>query len=196
MRRRYNKDNKSKKNLVLSLFIVVIMTLSVGGYIMGSGFDSTTVRFNGIKFVGGNNNWVAKINGQKINFEYLPENLLSINVTDSIIDKLKASPQIDFTSNLTDEYAESIALFHFEFLDTLSKTTKQYLRKGYTTDNEFDLPVITCSDATSFVPVIYIEKSNQLKISEINNCIILSYKNQDDIVAIKNRILFGMFDII
>lgn len=49
--RRHEHKREKKKRLYMSLFIVVIMTLSVFGFMIGSGFeDQTKFNYNDFKF--------------------------------------------------------------------------------------------------------------------------------------------------
>lgn len=195
MRRQEHKREK-KKRLYMSLFIVVIMTLSVLGYMIGSGFeDQTKFNYNDFKFTQINNRWTTKINNKDVVFDYPPFQVENINVTTSIIEKIKNSPQIDTTSDFNSTFKEIIALAQFGLAQTLA-INNQFLRSGFTTKNEFDLPVITCDNATTFVPVLIFQKSNETIIYEENNCIILKAKSNQDLIALKDRLLYGVFGII
>ena len=62
--------------------------------------------------------------------------------------------------------------------------------------NEFTLPVITCDDATSSVPVLYFVESNETKIYSENGCIIAEAKFETDLLRIKDRLLYERLGII
>lgn len=70
------------------------------------------------------------------------------------------------------------------------------MRAGFTTNNTFDMPIITCEDATPVVPIIYFKQSNQTKVSLEENCIIVEARNNIDILRIKDRLLYSMLGII
>ncbi len=70
-----------------------------------------------------------------------------------------------------------------------------YLRRGFTTNNTFNLPAIACDDATSAVPVIYFRKGNATKIYLKNSCIIAEAPSNQEFIKAKDRILYGMLGV-
>jgi hypothetical protein len=71
-----------------------------------------------------------------------------------------------------------------------------FVVKGFTSENEFAKPIITCDNATFYVPVIYFKKSNQTVISLENNCIIAEAYRGEDLVKVKDRLLYSIFGVI
>ena len=67
---------------------------------------------------------------------------------------------------------------------------------GFTEENKFDFPIITCDDATESIPVIYFRGANQTAIYEEANCIIAEAKREADFLRIKDRLIFGVFGVI
>lgn len=194
--RRHEHKREKKKRLYMSLFIVVIMTLSVFGFMIGSGFeDQTKFNYNDFKFNQINNRWKTKINNYDVTFDYSPLQVEHINISPNIIEKIKNSPQIDTTSNINSSFKEVIALSQYNLAQLLA-INNQFLRSGFTTKNEFDLPIITCENATTFVPVLIFQKSNETRIYEENNCIILKARSEQDVITLKDRLAYGVFGII
>ena len=170
------------------------MTMSVLGYMIGKDSEDS-LKYNDFKFFIVGNMYKTEVNGNSIYFNYNPLQIESIEIEDSIIEKLKNSVQIDTTSGVNSSYKESIALAQFELVNYLS-SNNQFLRTGFTTENEFNLPVITCLDSSESVPVLMFEKSNETKIYSEGNCIILNARSENDFLALKDRILYGVFGII
>jgi hypothetical protein len=71
-----------------------------------------------------------------------------------------------------------------------------FIRQGFTTENDYNFPVITCRDSTSVVPVIYFKSSNETKVYLENDCIIAESSTQIDFERIKDRLVYGMLGII
>jgi hypothetical protein len=192
MRRTEAKAEKRKKR-AMGIFIVVIMTMSVLGYMFGK--DSTEQSdYNDFKFYQSGNKWATKIDDNEYVFNFFPSQVENINVSSDIISRLDDSLQIDMTSDVDSEYKEAIALAEFELSGYLFYN-EQYARLGFTELNEYEKPKITCLDSTFSVPVILFEKSNETIIYSEGNCIIANAKSESDIVAIKDRLLYGLIGV-
>ena len=194
--RRNKHQREKKKRLYMSLFIVVIMTLSVLGYMIGSGFeDQTKLKYNDFKFNKINNRWKTQINNYDVTFDYSPPQVEHINISLNIIERIKNAPQIDTTSDINSKFKEVIALSQYNLAQLLA-LNNNFLRGGFTTENEFNTSIITCETATQFIPVLFFQKSNETKIYEENNCIIMKARSEQDVIALKDRLAYGVFGII
>lgn len=177
-------------------FIAFIMITSVFGIVF-SGYrqQSASLEYNNIKFVGENNKWSANINNKKLFFDYHPEEVEFINVSSEITALLKNTYEIDVTSDANSTFKDTIALAEYSMSGFLNDLNI-YLRIGFTTDNEYDLPIIQCSNATGLIPVIYFKKSNRTLISLENNCVIAEARDDSGFIRIKDRLLYAVLDII
>jgi len=130
--RRHDEKKEHRKKLFMSLFIVAIMTLSVLGYMIGRDAEEQS-NYNDFKFFRSGNKYVTKINNQDVAFDYFPSSIENFNISDSIIEKIKNSVQIDSTSDSEDEYKEGISLLQFELSRAL-QMNNQFIRNGFTTN--------------------------------------------------------------
>jgi hypothetical protein len=187
------KQKESKKQTWMMAFIAFIMITSVIGFVWQGGTNK--VRYNGIPFVEEANGWSTKIKGKNLIFNYLPQEVDYINVSPLLAQRLTNTVEIDTTYDVDDPFAEYIAkvqytmgigLGHFEV----------FVVSGFTSENEFAKPIITCENATVYVPVIYFKKSNQTMISLENNCIIAEAFYGEDLVKVKDRLLYAIFGVI
>ncbi|MCK4522245.1 MAG: hypothetical protein KAU20_06730 [Nanoarchaeota archaeon] len=192
--RRHDEKREKRKRLFMSLFIVAIMVFSVAGYMIGRGSSEST-EYNGFKFTRKNNYWVTDINDIEISFDYFPTEVENINISSRIIDRIKNSREVDITSDFNNSFKEGISLAHLK-LSMILSNINIYVRKGFTANNTYDMPVITCEDATDFIPVILFEKYNKTGVYEDGNCIIVRAKSEIDFIAVKDRILYSVFGII
>ena len=110
--------------------------------------------------------------------------------------RIKSTLEVDSTYDQDNKFAEDVALAQHNTGTVLNEFFNIYLSQGMTAENEYNLPVITCSDATPYIPVIYFRIANQTSIYLENNCIIAEGKNGLEFLKIKDRILYGLFDII
>ena len=80
----------------------------------------------------------------------------------------------------------------------LGLTLAQYgifVRKGFTSNNSFNLPVVACSDSTPYVPVVYFRHGNSTNIHLDNDCIIAEAAENAGFIMVKDRLLYGMLGV-
>ncbi len=187
------EEKKSKWGMFLVAFIAFIMISSVIGFLYSGQTDQ--FKYKDIKFIRTQNGWSAVINDRRVIFDYFPADVEQINLSSDIITALVNKPEIDTVSMLNDTFSEEIALAQYNMALALNNINI-YMRAGFTTNNTFDMPIITCEDATPVVPIIYFKQSNQTKVSLEENCIIVEARNNIDILRIKDRLLYSMLGII
>lgn len=187
------KEKKSRWGAILVFLIAFIMISSVIGFLYGG--ETDTFKYKGLKFKRTQTQWYAAINNQKLTFDYFPSEVEQINLSREIITSLLNKPEIDTTSEINDTFSEEIALAQYNMALTLNNLNI-YTRRGFTANSTFNLPVLTCKDATLAVPIIYFRQSNETKITMENNCIIAEARNNIDILRIKDRLLYSILGII
>ncbi len=191
------KEKKEKKRWGLMVFIIFIM-IGTSFSVIFFGFappGRNTIKYNGISFVSNQNFWTAKINGAEAAFTYLPMDVQEINLSPDIQQKLQNKFELDTTSEANSSFKESIALAQHEMGLTLS-AYNIYLRKGFTANNTFKLPVIACKDATEAVPVIYFRQGNATRIASEGSCIIAEASTNPDFIRMKDRLLYSILGVL
>ena len=190
------KDKREKKRWGLILFIVFIMIGTTFSFVFFgfSGVDEKA-KYNGITFTRFTDRWEAKINGKNAAFSFLPSEVENINMSYDIPQRLQNKFEIDSTYDLNSTSKEQIALAQHQMGLTLA-TYNIFVRKGFTTNNTFSLPVITCKNSTLNVPVVYFRHGNATNIKVDNNCIIAEASSNADFIRAKDRLLYGMLGVI
>ena len=186
------KEKKSKRNTFLVIFIAFIMVSSVIGFLYSG--ETNKFKYKKMKFTRTENGWSTLINNQRLSFTYFPTEVEQIELNPEILTAISNKPEVDTTSELNDTFSEEIALAQYDMAFALNKMNI-YLRQGFTTNNSFNTPIITCEGSTRAVPVIYFKQSNQTKISLENDCIIAEARNNIDILRIKDRLLYSILGI-
>lgn len=192
------KEKREKKRWGLIIFLVFIMIGTSFSFIFfGFSPQSETVKYNGIKFVKNplQNIWIAKINGREAAFSFLPNEVENIGLPENAASRLQNKFEIDATYDSNNKFNQSIALAQHQMGLTLANYNI-YVRKGFTANNTFNLPVIDCNDASAKVPVVYFRQGNATNIRLENNCIIAEASADADFIRIKDRLLYGMLGII
>lgn len=189
------KPQKEKKKWGLILFVIFIMVgTSVSFVYLDFSPAQDKEEYDGTVFRNANNVWVAKINGREAAFSFLPADVKNVVVLDDSLKMLQKKYEIDATSDVNSTFKGSIALAEHQMGLTL-EAYGIYLRKGFTSNTTFNLPIITCKDATLNVPVVYFRHGNRTSIHIENNCIIAEAPANDDFIKVKDRMLYGILGV-
>ncbi len=189
------KDKKEKRRWGLILFIVMIMIGTSFSFVyFGFSPSNGNIRYNGIKFTGYPDRWEAKINGKLAAFSFLPADVEKMAATGNLSSRLQEKLEIDVTSELNSSLNESIALAEHQMSLTLWNYDV-YIRKGFTSNNTFNFPIITCDDATANVPIVYFRESNETRIFEEDGCLIAEAASAVDMIKVKDRIIYGALGV-
>jgi len=185
------KNKKNYGGIFVALFFAFIMITSVVGYIFG-GSDTRTAKFGGLKFKLTNLGWQSKINNQVYFFSYNPTEIEDVELPSSV--QLTGIQQIDLTYDFNSTFREGMAESIFEMGNALTNHGV-FVRGGFTTNTSYEIPIITCDDATRFVPVVYLVESNQTDISVYNYCIIIEGQDSRSFMPIANRLTYQIMGI-
>ena len=98
------KNEKSKSVKAMGYFIMALMVLSLAGFVTfnDSGEAET---FNGFKFTQESHYWKSKINGKQMFFNYLPNQVTDINISNNVLFNANA---FQFTYDPDDENVPSV----------------------------------------------------------------------------------------
>ena len=189
------KEKKQKKKLGLMIFIVIIMVgTSFSVFLYNGSPQAHVAKYNGIKFLNDGSKWTAKINGKYAAFSFLPSEVAGIKTPPELNSLLSGRIEIDATSEFNSTYKGSIALAQDQ-ISLVAGIYDVYVRTGFTGNNSFKFPAITCEDATKAVPVIYFQESNLTEIKAKGNCIIAGASSETDFIRVKDRIVYGMLGV-
>lgn len=172
--------------IAMSLFLAFIMITSIAGYLSQ---DTSVSRYNGVKFTLVQNAWQAKIGGRTQTFLYLPQDVEAIPVPPSLKPGVL---QFQATSDANSTAAADIAQSIFR----LSTTTGIPIRNGFTTENPYGLPVITCANATQFMPVIRYQLGAQHGVRQEGQCIIVETNNGFGFHQLTDRMAYALLGVI
>ena len=190
------KNKKERKKWGLIMFIIFIMIGTSFSFVFFgfSGVDEKA-KYNGITFTRFADRWGAKINEKNAAFSFLPGEVENINMSYDIPQRLQNKFEIDATYDLNSTYKEAIALAQHQMELTLAQYNI-FVRKGFTANNTFNLPVITCRNSTLNVPVVYFRHGNATNIKIDNNCVIAEASSNADFMRAKDRLLYSMLGVI
>jgi len=196
------KSSKKKffsKQTIWAVGIVLIMVLSVIGF-MYVAPSETEHEYGGVTFIpivtgsGSVDHWVAVVNSSKIIFYNHPYDVGFINMTVETENLLSSSRVFYLTSDVDDTYKEDIALMDFQMTEDLYSAGYIFI-PSFTSNNTFDKPIITCSNATTVMPVIYFLSGKNDSITLEDNCIKVEFSSQLSSRRFKDRLMLGILGL-
>ncbi len=187
------REKKKGKNWWAIIFLVfLVIGLSSSFVFFGFGGEGKQT-YNGKKFYFKGDHWEAKINGQIAGFSFPPDKVSVMFVPPETAALLSGKIQIDTTSSQNDTLKQNIALAQYQMGLTLAGYNT-YVRSGFT-ENASGFPIITCAVASPFAPVILFEQGNKTNASIDGNCITIRAKDSQDLLLMKDRLLFSALGI-
>ena len=187
------RKKKQKKNygaITISVFIVVIMIMSILCYIFAD-TTSSSATYKNAKFIRTNQGWRAEHEEKTYLFSFLPQDVEQIEVPDINLNNIL---EIDMTYEVNSSAKQGIAQSIFEISNVIAQNNI-FVRTGFTGNNSFGLPIIRCDDSTQFVPVFYYVLSNESKISKEGNCLILEGRDDSSFLPLADRLAYKIIGI-
>jgi hypothetical protein len=187
------KEKGFRKALIMPIFIVVIMVMSVFGFMWGSG--RTKLNYNGFKFYQlESGNFMFKVNSYNALFSYYPSELEWLEVPEGTA-ALFNTPMFYTTSDYNSTYNETIEETKFSIAELLGNTIGVYVKNAFTSETEYSTSVITCSNATPSAPVIYVVKSNITEITLDSNCVTITATDRQEMFMAYERLAYSILGV-
>lgn len=170
----------------MGIFITVIMVGSTLGFFVGS---SNNTLDNGLEFEGadgktysfdrGQGFYATEINGDVFKFYSHPLDVLRLNVTNESLDLVTGSKMIYLTFDPEAQDIQFIEQTRFDLANDLLKENKFVAYGVLYNTTIYNYDIITCENASQFVPVVEFRESNSTKGYVKNNCVIFEGKRYD-----------------
>jgi len=193
-RRRKKKQSIFNKKTFLGAFIVGIMVLSGLGYMMGDSESPTS--YKGHKFSQQGDLWVTEIDNKLFGFLNHPDDIDHINVSDEAMNRLKTAKFVYIVFDPDSEIVSSIEVARMQMEKELFDLGIFPVSAITMNSSLYDLPLITCANATEMIPVLYFIQDEASGVSFENNCVIASAIDDYDIPILKERLMYGIYGII
>ena len=188
-----------RKQKMASLFLVIIMIVSIGGFALFGDSGSQLPKYNGFKFdfisVQGQDLITTTVNGKDVIFYTHPLDAININTVGGNLTPIITGAQAVILSG--DPYDEIASLY-----DQVRFDAAQYaitpVASGVTRDHELYLtmPTITCVNATTMYPVIELNQDNVTLVNITSpSCVKISVR-PEDVAYVRDRLLYSLTGII
>ncbi len=197
LRHSKQKNKRMSKQTFITILIGSLMVLSVFG-IMFSGYNSgeASDEYNDHKFKRMPLGWYTEVDGQRVEFKYLPQELEVLDMSQDVIDRVKAARVMYLTFDPNSKIVSSLELARFELAKSLAMSFGIQTIPGIVEESDqYDLPVVGCENATAMLPVLVFTEANRTDAYISDNCIVIE-TDDHSAVAMKDRLIYGMLDII
>ncbi|MDD9954530.1 MAG: hypothetical protein OXR66_09455 [Candidatus Woesearchaeota archaeon] len=194
-----NHEKRRKRMvLVFGIFMIFLMVFSVVSVINTSPSGSNRFDYGDIEFAlenrpNGGSVLIAELNGQPVEFQNLPTQVGYLEMDPSIIPILRTASVVAMTAD------PSLELYDLGFIDYIRLQIGVAFGKAYTAmtaENDYNLPVVTCANASYEQPVLQFNLTNETaEITESNYCITIHGRDQG-LMRAKDRLIFEYYGIL
>ncbi len=169
------KDTRNK--VILGLILVVIMVFSTAGYAFFSGEREETAEkteYNGVGFIKTQGYWVFEMQGITFYTQYDPNETKNISPTIFVSPATYSGKTLYFMGD-----APSRREIEINFLGKLVARSQDGCIEGHEDKCNNNTPIKNCS----FDNIIILEESEEIKITQNENCITISAPYSEQTLA-------------
>lgn len=194
------EEKKSKTGLYIAILFSLIMIGGVAGIFMSNPSTSSNT-YGSYSFTNTNNQWTTQINGKQISFFFMPQQVSTISIPSQALQLIKTSQDILLTfnpENSTQQQLQAFDVFRLEFSQAVNDVYPQK-RVGFAVSqpsSAYNLPIITCANASYYVPVIYAQYSNDTSVKLNNDCIQISASDEYGLLGIMDSLRYRIYGVI
>lgn len=182
----------------MSLFIVAIMILSVIGFVLVDvGTDDASRMYGNYTFYRTSQGWRAKIAGQQMYFNFLPDQVNRIPVDEHSQQILTSSPIVGVTYDPADKFAQPMSQLQFYLEQLLNENQRVFVLRGLTNNSAYPgLQELTCANATQSLPVIVMERQNETRVSANEWCVHAQAATSQEVFMLADRLLYVILGVL
>ncbi|MDO8740557.1 MAG: hypothetical protein Q7J54_03195 [Candidatus Woesearchaeota archaeon] len=190
------KKRRMNKQVLVTLFLAFIMVFSTFAVIFDRYTNVVKLKYNGHSFSQNGNLFATKINGNNVYFDNFPKNVEDINLSSDIVSRISNTKMLYITYDISQDTRKIMGKTQYDLQNALWQNFKIYAAASLMNESSYNLPVVSCRNATASVPVMELSYSNETGASLEGNCIFVYSTNEAELIRLKDRLLFGLFGII
>lgn len=183
------------KKTWMSLFIAVIMIVSVIGFSLTFAEPPEQLEYNNYKFVRTNQGLRTEIKDTNVFFYHFPRDLESIPIDEGAKAALEGTRVLWVVYEPTDINAAEISDVLYYIEDVLNTVSDTYVQRGLMNNTGYVLPQINCANATTTVPVLTLTTGNETRISHENGCVLATAETPQEVYRAGDRILYQLLGV-
>ena len=170
-----------------------ILILSTFGFILGNTTNNdTTTTYNGYAIEATPEGLFVNIAGRRVSFSTYPDAISDLKPDQAIVDLVKNTRALVITYNPNEERPELFGGAQYALEQELTDT---YVMRALTNATGYELPELTCANATALAPVLYYVSGNTTRYTLKNNCIIGEVTIAEDVNLLKDAFLYSYYGV-
>ncbi|MBU0980444.1 MAG: hypothetical protein KJ709_06555 [Nanoarchaeota archaeon] len=182
----------SRMALYMTLFMVFIMVTSLAGFLAPD--EGSDFKYGKYKFTAREDAFYTSIDGKQFRFYHTPELAENVTFDTAAKDKIFGSRMILVSFEPSEDPV--FDLVRFELSQEMPELFSVFVASGIALeDDRYDLPVISCLNATEYVPVIMLLPSNESSVTIDDDCIAIS-GSEDGLLLAKDRLMYSLAGIL
>jgi hypothetical protein len=192
------KEESAFKKRLYTAVILLVLGSSIIGFVFSAipnlNLQNEITR-NGVKFTPTQQGYSAIIGGTLFEFGNLPE---AVNSQDTgPLDTALRSRVVYFTSAPDTPYSPDISGAQFDLSRALTQERSTFAEIAFTGANSFGKEVITCENATQFIPVVFFNQTNSTtEVREDGNCIIINFVSTAGLQRVADSAVYRILGVI
>ncbi|MBI2176348.1 hypothetical protein HYU40_03290 [Candidatus Woesearchaeota archaeon] len=182
----------------VAIFIGVIMLSSVAGFVISINPSSQgdAFRYGGLTFKQNQQGFYsADLGGRLLEFAYRPESLSDIEVAPGVVETVIGSRAVYLAYGWNNTLAQDMALLQYDAGNILEAKYGIFVQPAFTGANPLNVAVVSCANATPFVPVLLIQEANSTAISADPanpGCIVLNVSDSTALVRVADSFKYAI----
>ena len=190
------KKESNVPKILFSALIGLLLIASVFWFALSFSLsEDSSLEYGEIEFFRTQTGLAAEIEGEIFQFTYIPESVSYLN-TSGASELLVSSPVSYMTSHPDDSFRELISLTIFDASRALQKKHGHSTLTAFTVENTYNLPVITCLNATPLVPVVLFNLTNSTSsVSVTDSCAVINFDSEDSLQRIHDRLVYELLGV-
>lgn len=198
------REKKEKRNrIIIGVVMSVLMLSSLLGFLGNNNSDTDTNKFTlelsnekyqFIRKQDSVGNLYYEVSSDNVNFNvfYIPDQI-TLEINQTIIDQIKNTYFFYMTFDPDEEDLTYVDYLRFDLRNNIPQT--KYIQDAILKESDvYNLPIITCVNATLQTPVIVLKQSNSTNINSKDNCINLEFE-QYQLLQIRDLLVYLMHGI-
>ncbi len=194
------KGDSGRKKILFTALVGFVLVSSIIGFTLsaipfGSQQGNGEMEYNGLEFFQTQDGIATRVGGQVIGFTYLPSELEDFDAG-NVTAALTSSRVVYATSAPESALASAISGAEFDMGRVAEARHNSFLQPVFTAENAYNRSVITCSDSTPLVPVLYFNFTNTTtSVSEEGSCITINVASESALSRVRDRVIYELLGI-
>jgi hypothetical protein len=195
------KDKREKRNkIIVGIIVSFLMVSSIAGFVILNSTNNQEVNKFTLTYSNKDYEFTRKqdnlgnqyyeVSSDKGIFTtyYHPQQLNNIEISQEVISVIKNTNFFYLTFDPQQSDLSYVDYLRFDLKNNIPQAI--YFEEGITRESDvYNLPLITCQNATPYVPVIFLKNSTMTNITMIDNCINLEFPTYE-ILKIRDMLVY------